>query len=696
MGGIGPMRKSRISQRLDIRRFLRYLTNIPDSSLDRLPDLGQIRRVYILRFISIIAIMTLILLGIRALVQKNIPVGISDLFLASVLIGNILHARRYKQYTFNIYLGVSLAAILFVYMFLTGAMNRNGFVWFYTFPVVAFFLLGSKKGTIATVLISSPVVALFLMKTPPSIFVNYSFDFKLRFISSFFVVSVFSYLFEYSREKNHEELQRAHDDLEKRVDERTSALQEAIQSLQKEISERRRIEEALRQSKEKYRTILEKIEDAYYEVDLAGNLTFFNDSMCRIWGYPREELMGMNDRQYTDKENAKKLFQAFNKVYRTGEPRRECDWEIIRKDGTKRYIEASVSLRKDSSDKPIGFRGIIRDATERKQMEEALRQSEERYRTILEDIEEGYLETDLAGHFTFVNDVVCKRLGYSREQLIGMNNRQLTDEETAKKLFQAFSEVYRTGEPSRGREWEIIKKDGTKWIYEFSASLIRNSEGRPIGFRGTSRDITERKQMEEALRQSEERYRTILEDIEEGYFELDLAGNFTFANDALCRRFGYPREQLIGMNNRQYSDEKNAKKLYQAFNRLYRTGEPIKALEAESTRRDGTKEMFEISVFLIRDSEGKPIGFRGTSRDVTERKQAEEAIETEDRGSRTFQSGVGTIRLCSLPRSPGTSSHGDQLYPVAGPTLSEQTRFRCGGIHQLCRGWRHSDAYSDQ
>jgi len=377
MGGIGPTCKSRISQRLDIRRFLRYLTNILDSSLGRPPDLGQIRRVYVLRFTSIIAIITLIPLGILALVHKNIPMGIFDMVLASILTANLLHGRRYKHYTFNIYLGISLAAILFIYMFLTGGINRSGFVWYYTFPVVVFFLLGSKKGAIATLLISSPVVALFLMKTPPSVLADYSFDFKLRFISSFFVVIVFSYLFEYSRERNHEELQRARDDLEKRVDERTSALQEAIQSLQKEISDRRRIEEALRQS-------------------------------------------------------------------------------------------------------------------------------EERYRTILEDIEEGYLETDLAGHFTFVNDVVCKRLGYSREELMGMNNRQLTDEETAKKVFQALSEVYRTGEPSRGCEWEIIKKDGTKCIYEFSASLIRNSEGRPIGFRGVSRDVTERKRAEEALKQKTE------------------------------------------------------------------------------------------------------------------------------------------------------------------------------------------------
>ena len=143
------------------------------------------------------------------------------------------------------------------------------------------------------------------------------------------------------------------------------------------LGERKRAEEALRESEEKYRTVLEDVEDGYYEVDLAGNFTFFNDSMCRIWGYGKEEMIGMNDRQYTDEENAKRVFRAFNQVYQSGEPRRECDWEIMRKDGTKRCIESSVSLRKDSSGRSIGFRGTVRDITERKRAEETLKEKTE-------------------------------------------------------------------------------------------------------------------------------------------------------------------------------------------------------------------------------------------------------------------------------------------------------------------------------
>ena len=155
-----------------------------------------------------------------------------------------------------------------------------------------------------------------------------------------------------------------------------------------DLTSRKRSEKAQRESEEKYRTILENIQEGYFETDLAGNLTFFNDSVCQIHGYPKDELMGMNNRQYTDKETAKKVFQAFNKVYKTGEPLKEFDWQIIRKDGAKRYIEASVSLQKDSSDKPIGFRGIIRDITERKQTEELLKESEYQYRLLADHMKD--------------------------------------------------------------------------------------------------------------------------------------------------------------------------------------------------------------------------------------------------------------------------------------------------------------------
>jgi len=439
----------------------------------------------------------------------------SAMLLILILLGFVIKGRVDEQFEYKIYsilFRLFSAAVGIVLLYVIGFQsNFSRIGWCYIYPVLIFFSVGVMEGMIWVLIFYGILAFSILSLDLQGITLFQIEELRSRFLISFFAVCMLSLFLAHGFRHAQQRLLRH----QRILKESENRYREAYEQVNIEMQERKQAEEALRESAEKYRTILEKIEDAYYEVDLAGNLTFFNDSMCRIWGYPREELMGMNDRQYTDKENAKKLFQAFNKVYRTGEPRRECDWEIIRKNGTKRCIEASISLRKDSSDKPIGFRGIIRDITERKQMEEALRESEERYRTILEDIEESYFETDLAGNFTFVNDIGCRRLGYSREELIGMNNRQLTDEETAKKIFQAFSEVYRTGEPRRGGEWEIIRKDGTKGIFEISASLVRDSGGRPIGFRGTARDITERKRAEEALKEKTEELARSNRDLEQ-------------------------------------------------------------------------------------------------------------------------------------------------------------------------------------
>ena len=131
-------------------------------------------------------------------------------------------------------------------------------------------------------------------------------------------------------------------------------------------------QEMLRQSEEKYRTILENIEEGYFEVDLTGKFTFINDAVCRATGYTKDELIGMDNRQYTANEDLKEVFQAYNRVYTTGEPIKEICWQIISKSGFKRYIAGSISLIKNLSGKPTGFRGILsktlRSASRRKRL----------------------------------------------------------------------------------------------------------------------------------------------------------------------------------------------------------------------------------------------------------------------------------------------------------------------------------------
>ncbi|HUL30141.1 MAG TPA: PAS domain S-box protein, partial [Thermodesulfobacteriota bacterium] len=105
--------------------------------------------------------------------------------------------------------------------------------------------------------------------------------------------------------------------------------------------------------------------------------------------------------------------------------------------------------------------------------------------------------------------------------------------------------------------------------------------GNTVGYEGLVKDISDRERIEEDVIKSEERYRSVLENIQDGYFEIDLAGNYTFVNDAECINLGYTREELIGMNNRQYTEKESAKKVFETFNQVYKTGEPLKGLVYE-------------------------------------------------------------------------------------------------------------------
>jgi PAS domain S-box-containing protein/putative nucleotidyltransferase with HDIG domain len=275
---------------------------------------------------------------------------------------------------------------------------------------------------------------------------------------------------------------------------------EAIIVNYRDISERKQAEEALCRSEEKYRTILENIEEGYFEVDLAGNYTFVNDSMCRIHGYPRKELIGMNSRQYTNKEFAKKIYKAFNGVYKTGKSTKEVDWQVVRKDGTKIYIESSISLQKDSSGKPTGFRGITRDITKRKEMEEKLRESEASYRQLFDNSPAAIYRVDFkSGRFLKANDVFCKYFGCRQEEITSLSPYDILTEDSKKLFLERMGKMALGVEVPNIVEYEVVDKKGKRWFLQLNNKDIYDTEGHVVAADVVAHDITERKKAEVKL-----------------------------------------------------------------------------------------------------------------------------------------------------------------------------------------------------
>lgn len=406
-----------------------------------------------------------------------------------------------------------------------------------------------------------------------------------------------------------------------------------------EVTERKRMEEALRETEEEKSTFLEEAPVSIIHADLEGRITYVNKRFELESGYPREEIIGKNGLQlgWLSADTTKYLTERMGARLR-GDPAKHWETKFKCKDGRSIWIELEGKVLARSG-VAIGFQIIATNITERKQAEKALRQSEERYRTILEETGDGYFETELAGNFTFVNDAQTRLLGYSREELIGTNFRTFTPQERVKIVLEAYNRMYKTGEPLRNFVDEVIKKDGSRGFAETSAFPIRNDRGEIVGFRGVRRDITGRKQMEEALRHSEEKYRTILEDMEDAYFEVDLGGHFTFVNNSVCRDLGYSRQELIGMSYKNFVATDHIDSVFRVFNEVYLTDVPNKGFSWKTTRKDGVQGFAETSISLLRNDRGEIIGFRGVGRDVTERKKVEEALKmAAEEWRRTFDS----------------------------------------------------------
>ena len=270
-----------------------------------------------------------------------------------------------------------------------------------------------------------------------------------------------------------------------------------------------------------------------------------NKALADLLGYdtPRD-LVG---RPFMDVVYAadRRQMQPLDGASKDGDSRNPKIFRLIRGDGTVLWVSGYRPVPLSDEDGSM-YMGSFQNITALKTSEAALRESEENYRTVLDGIEDGYIENDLAGNMVFINQAVARIFGVPRSTLMGRNYRELTDERAAEACYRAFSEVYSTGVPRSSFIFETRMVSGDKKILEYSISLKKDSRNMPVGFRSIVRDITEPKRAEEDIARQRSRLTAIFRSVKDAIITVDTNLKVIEANQAAETICGFKQDSLIG------------------------------------------------------------------------------------------------------------------------------------------------------
>ncbi len=413
-----------------------------------------------------------------------------------------------------------------------------------------------------------------------------------------------------------------------------------------DITDRKNAEQELKMGEERFRNLFENAHDIIYIHDLDGNYLSINKAGERVFGYSREEALQMNMSQISVSEHYGLVRHKLEQKIRGDVKQTVYEVDCRRKDGTRVTLEVNSTLILKNG-VAAAVQGIARDITERKQAEERLRQSEELNRLIVTSSIDCIKTLDLEGNLLSMSEggqiILCiKNIDDFLNKPLFEFWKEDDDREAAKAAVASAA----SGKTGRFVGYFPTLDGETKW-WDVQISPILDPDGRPTRLLAVSRDVTERKLADIAVRENEEKYRDLFENANDLIYTHDLNGNFTSLNRAGELISGYSREEAFKMN----ISEVVAPELLQSA--LQRTesklvGEAPTAFELDIISKYGNRVSLELSTRLIRQN-GKPVGVQGVGRDITERKRTEQALKNSEMQYRQLGEGILHLVWTAVP-----------------------------------------------
>ncbi len=410
-----------------------------------------------------------------------------------------------------------------------------------------------------------------------------------------------------------------------------------------DITDQKRACDALRESEERYRTLVESSLDAICVVDEDGIFRFVNSAAARMAGRKVQEIVGRSLRDVFPKETADAHMAGIMRAIESGrgyfgESKSELG-------GETRFFRDSICPLPPLPDGKRAALVFATDITERRRAEDALRESEAKYRSVVENITDVFYRTDANGAVIMVSPSACRVLGYdSLDEIIGRraDSFYLNPKDREKLLA-------RLAESGNVKDYPVIlkRKDGSQIYVSTDSHFYRGADGKILGVEGIFRDVTDRVRAEAALRESEERYRTIIENTSDIIYSADSDGTIRFVSKNL-ERYGYRPDEIIG---RPLSDvlkiigvSEDRERVLSEFRETITTGREFPTI-FRAKDRNGRGIWFEEHGKAIRGEGGEIRGAIGVIRDVTERMRAEEALKTSETKYRELVENANSIIL---------------------------------------------------
>jgi PAS domain S-box-containing protein len=403
----------------------------------------------------------------------------------------------------------------------------------------------------------------------------------------------------------------------------------ATQATIMDIHERKIAEDTIRLERDRAQRYLNIAGVMFIAIDRNSIITLVNKKALEIFGYSEEEMIGQN---YFDlcipeshQEDMKRIFeQAMSGSYQLLE---FVENPIIRNDGTKRIVLWHTATIKDNEGNPTGIISSGEDITEQKLAETALKASEERFRSLVEDTAGWVWEVDCEYRFIYSNSSVEDLLGYTAGQIIGRGFFEYLDPMQIEEGEAIFAETLARQKPFKNIVNRFLHRDGNIVILEASGRPIFGENGQLEGFRGVCRDITQRIRADDILRESEARYRALVETSPDSITLTDLNGIIKFVNERSVQLLGFNSpEELLGKNCFDFIIPEERNNAIETLDNTRAHG-PSVPVPFSVIHRNGTIFPAEISASLLIGAEGKPTGYIIVTRNITERKASEQALQ---------------------------------------------------------------------